>query len=186
MISDEVVTGFGRTGEWSGARLWGVQPDMMTHRKGGNVGLFPARRHADQPARSPKSSRADTSGTFGCNRARLHLLRPSRRVCGRDRRTWRNPPAEGRTRTPPRAGTELIEAGLHTSEGPGMTLVGDVRGRGLMAAIELVEDSATKKPARQEEDGKGRCRCRLCRGRRHDPRLRQQHHPVAAADPECR
>ena len=30
MISDEVVTGFGRTGAWSGARLWGVKPDMMT------------------------------------------------------------------------------------------------------------------------------------------------------------
>ena len=30
LISDEVITGFGRTGDWSGARHWGVQPDMMS------------------------------------------------------------------------------------------------------------------------------------------------------------
>ena len=28
LISDEVITGFGRTGDWSGARHWGVQPPI--------------------------------------------------------------------------------------------------------------------------------------------------------------
>ena len=41
MISDEVITGFGRTGDWSGARHWGVQPDMMTTAKGITSAYFP-------------------------------------------------------------------------------------------------------------------------------------------------
>ncbi|NHQ73271.1 aminotransferase class III-fold pyridoxal phosphate-dependent enzyme [Roseovarius gahaiensis] len=41
MISDEVITGFGRTGDWSGARHWGVKPDMMTCAKGITSGYFP-------------------------------------------------------------------------------------------------------------------------------------------------
>lgn len=41
LISDEVITGFGRTGSWSGARLWGVQPDIMTIAKAITNGYFP-------------------------------------------------------------------------------------------------------------------------------------------------
>lgn len=41
MISDEVITGFGRTGDWSGARHWGVKPDMMSMAKGITSGYFP-------------------------------------------------------------------------------------------------------------------------------------------------
>src|SRR6056297_2102211 len=41
MISDEVITGFGRTGDWSGARHWGVKPDMMSTAKGITSGYFP-------------------------------------------------------------------------------------------------------------------------------------------------
>ena len=41
MISDEVICGFGRTGDWSGARHWGVKPDMMTVAKGITSAYFP-------------------------------------------------------------------------------------------------------------------------------------------------
>ena len=41
LISDEVITGFGRTGDWSGARHWGVQPDMATTAKAITNGYFP-------------------------------------------------------------------------------------------------------------------------------------------------
>ena len=41
MISDEVICGFGRTGDWTGARHWGVQPDMMTLAKGITSAYFP-------------------------------------------------------------------------------------------------------------------------------------------------
>jgi len=41
LITDEVITGYGRTGAWSGARLWGVQPDMMATAKAITNGYFP-------------------------------------------------------------------------------------------------------------------------------------------------
>jgi taurine--2-oxoglutarate transaminase len=34
MISDEVMSGFGRTGEWFAVNHWGVVPDVMTMAKG--------------------------------------------------------------------------------------------------------------------------------------------------------
>jgi PLP-dependent transaminase len=42
MICDEVVTGFGRTGEWFGSNHWGgLEPDMMITAKGLTSGYFP-------------------------------------------------------------------------------------------------------------------------------------------------
>ncbi len=41
LISDEVVTGFGRIGSMCGARAWGVAPDMMAMAKGINSGYVP-------------------------------------------------------------------------------------------------------------------------------------------------
>jgi adenosylmethionine-8-amino-7-oxononanoate aminotransferase len=34
LIADEVVTGFGRTGQLFASRLWNVKPDMMIFAKG--------------------------------------------------------------------------------------------------------------------------------------------------------
>ena len=41
LITDEVITAYGRTGAWSGARLWGIQPDMMCTAKAITNGFFP-------------------------------------------------------------------------------------------------------------------------------------------------
>ena len=41
LILDEVITGFGRTGEWFGAQTFGVTPDMMTFAKGVTSGYLP-------------------------------------------------------------------------------------------------------------------------------------------------
>lgn len=41
LILDEVITGFGRTGEWFGARNWNLRPDMMTMAKGLTSGYLP-------------------------------------------------------------------------------------------------------------------------------------------------
>ncbi len=41
LIFDEVITGFGRTGEWFGAQTFGVTPDMITFAKGVTSGYLP-------------------------------------------------------------------------------------------------------------------------------------------------
>ena len=41
LIADEVITAYGRTGAWSGSRLWGVQSDMMCTAKAITNGYFP-------------------------------------------------------------------------------------------------------------------------------------------------
>ena len=34
LITDEVITAFGRTGRWFGLEHWGVQPDIISFAKG--------------------------------------------------------------------------------------------------------------------------------------------------------
>lgn len=40
-IADEVITGFGRTGEWFASQRWDLQPDMITFAKGVTSGYVP-------------------------------------------------------------------------------------------------------------------------------------------------
>ena len=66
MISDEVITGFGRTGDWSGARHWGVKPDMMSLAKGITSAYFPvgAALMSDQLAEVFENDRSADGGIF--------------------------------------------------------------------------------------------------------------------------
>ncbi|MEW5248180.1 aspartate aminotransferase family protein [Microbulbifer sp. 2201CG32-9] len=41
LVMDEVIFGFGRTGEWFGADYYGMQPDLMTFAKAVTNGYFP-------------------------------------------------------------------------------------------------------------------------------------------------
>ena len=41
MIADEVMTGFGRTGQWLAMNHWDVVPDIMTMAKGMTCGICP-------------------------------------------------------------------------------------------------------------------------------------------------
>lgn len=41
LIADEVITGFGRTGDWFALSRYGIEPDMVTFAKGITSGYFP-------------------------------------------------------------------------------------------------------------------------------------------------
>ena len=142
LIADEVVTGFGRTGFWSGSRLWGVKPDMMCIAKAVTSGYFPlGATMIGERVATVVESNADGFGAIGHGytysghpvgcAAGLAALAETRRL---------NVADNARAR-----GAELAAAldGLKARH----AVVGDVRAKGLMAALELVSDREKKTAA---------------------------------------
>jgi 4-aminobutyrate aminotransferase len=133
-ISDEVQTGWGRTGgKWFGIEHWGVQPDIITSAKGlGNgapVGVTVAR---PEVADAMKSA---TISTFGGNPVTATQAKAV--IDFIDENNLMINAAETGA---------YLNAKLHELKGK-FKLIGDVRGMGLMQAIELVEDRESKTPA---------------------------------------
>ena len=143
LISDEVICAFGRTGAWSGSRLWGVQPDMMCVAKAITNGYFPFGATLIN-GKIAEVFEADTSGMGAISHGYTYSGHPvgaaAAIVCLEETQK-----ANIKDNAAAR-GTQLF-AGLQVL----MTkhdLIGDIRGgHGLMAAIEVVSDRATKKPA---------------------------------------
>jgi adenosylmethionine-8-amino-7-oxononanoate aminotransferase len=141
LIADEVITAFGRTGAWSGSRLWGVQPDMACTAKAITNGYFPfgAVMIADAVA---EVFEGDTTGRAAIGHGYTYSGHPvgaaAALACLAETRRLRvNDNAAAR-------GAEL-HAGLLALQDR-HPAIGDVRGgHGLMHALELVSDRATKK-----------------------------------------
>jgi len=133
LISDEIVTGFGRIGAMCGARAWGVAPDIMALAKGINSGYVPLgatlvnERVASAWARPELPAPMMHGYTYTG-----HAL-----ACAAANACLEIVAAED---LPARA----LEVGGYLNEQLAQFMryphVGDVRGKGLMAAIELVTD----------------------------------------------
>lgn len=142
LIADEVITAFGRTGAWSGSRLWGVQPDMMATAKAVTNAFFPF----GATMLSPKvvdvfESNSDARGIIGHgytnsghpvgSAAAMACLAETKRL-----NVIENAAARGDQMF------EGVKALMAKHE-----LVGDVRGgKGLMTSLEIVSDRSAKTP----------------------------------------
>jgi 4-aminobutyrate aminotransferase len=133
-ISDEVQTAWGRTGRrWFGIEQWEVTPDIITSAKGlangAPVGLTATR---PEIAASFKGMQISTFGgnpvTSVAAKATIDLIEEDRLL--------ENSAAVG----------AYYREGLESLQDK-YDLVGDVRGMGLLLAIELVKDRSTKEPA---------------------------------------
>ncbi|MEM6307224.1 MAG: aminotransferase class III-fold pyridoxal phosphate-dependent enzyme [Pseudomonadota bacterium] len=141
-IADEVITGFGRTGDWSGSRHWGVQPDMMTCAKGITSAYFPVGavliggKMADVFETDQSGDGAIWTGyTYSAHPVGMAAVVAT---VAETQRLALNVNAAA-------MGTRLFD-GLQQL-GRDFDIVGDVRGgHGLMAALELVADPASKAP----------------------------------------
>lgn len=133
-ISDEVQTGCGRTGEWFGIQHYDVTPDVITMAKGlGNglpIGATTAR------AEIADSLRHLTLSTFGGNPVTATAAKAVLDFVE----------TEGLLANAKDLGIQLY--GCLKELQAEFPLIGDVRGIGLMQAIELVTDRSTKEPAR--------------------------------------
>ncbi|MGH2536656.1 MAG: aspartate aminotransferase family protein [Candidatus Promineifilaceae bacterium] len=140
LIADEVITGFGRTGKWFGLQHWGIEPDIMTFAKGVTSGYLPLGGIQVSEAIYEAINRASPaerwmhaftySGHAACCAVGLKNLEILERE-----------DAAGRAL---QLGQRLL-AGLE--ELYAFPCVGDVRGLGLMAAVELVADRVSMAPA---------------------------------------
>ena len=142
LIADEVITGFGRTGAWSGSRLWGVKPDMMCIAKAITSGYFPLGATMINE-RIADAFEADSSGTAAIGHGYTYSGHPvgaaaALAALAETRRLDVVTNAAAR-------GTQLFDGMI--SLAAHYPVVGDVRGgHGLMAAFELVCDREAKTP----------------------------------------
>ena len=140
LIADEVITGFGRTGKLFGQHQWDLRPDIMSFAKGitsgymqlGGIQISDAIRETIDNA-----SVADTwmhGFTYSGHAAACAVGLKNLEIIERD---------------------QLVENSAKMGErlltGLGKLLefacVGDVRGRGLIAGVEIVEDKASRTAA---------------------------------------
>jgi 4-aminobutyrate aminotransferase-like enzyme len=133
-IADEVQTGWGRTGKrWFGIEQWEVTPDIITGAKGLANGV-PVGLTTTRPEIAASFKGLQIS-TFGGNPVTAVAAKATIDLIEEDR-LMDNAATVGAYY---RAGLESLQE-KHD-------LVGDVRGMGLLLAIELVKDRNTKEPA---------------------------------------
>ena len=136
LVSDEVITGFGRTGKMFGLEHWGVKPDMMQFAKAITSGYFPlggigvsdeianTMNESGKPWMHAYTYSAHPTGcAIAC--AMLDLIEKE------------DFPAQAAQK-----GAQLL-TNLKDALGDHPN-VGEVRGLGMMCAVEFVKDRATK------------------------------------------
>ncbi|MCA9307777.1 MAG: aminotransferase class III-fold pyridoxal phosphate-dependent enzyme, partial [Phycisphaerales bacterium] len=137
-IADEVQTGFGRTG----TKFWGfenydVKPDIVTMAKGIGNGV-PLGNCITRPEIAKTMANRIHFNTYGGNPVSMAQGLATLEVID----------AEGIQQN-------ALEVGTHLKSRLGAlqekySLIGDVRGMGLMLGVELVRDRVTKEPANTE------------------------------------
>jgi 4-aminobutyrate aminotransferase-like enzyme len=137
-ISDEVQTGFGRTGgKWWGIEKWGVMPDMITMAKGMGNGM-PLGAVTTTKEIASCMEKVTHFSTFGGNpvcstqgAAVIDTIKKYDYVS--------NAAEVGKS----------LKAGLQKLAEE-HDIIGEVRGKGLMLGVELVKDRDSKEPASKE------------------------------------
>ena len=138
LVSDEVITGFGRTGKMFGMEHWGIEPDLIQFAKAITSGYF--------PLGGIGMSDAIADVMLNNGQAWMHAYTYSAHPVGcavalamLDIVESEDFPGQAAAK-----GARLLD-GLRQALGDHPN-VGDVRGLGLMCGIEYVQDRATKAP----------------------------------------
>ena len=142
LVADEVITGYGRTGSWSGSRHWGVKPDLSCTAKAITNGYFPFGAvmicdrvvdvfEEDESGAAFIGSGYTYSGHPVGAAAAIACLKETMRLKVNENAAAR--------------GNEMMSGLQNLAQKH--SLIGDVRGgQGLMNAVELVSDQKSKTP----------------------------------------
>ena len=150
LIADEVICGFGRTGKWFGSETYGIKPDLMTFAKAVTNGFQPLGgvMVSDKVADVLLSKEGEfTHGltysghpaAAAAGIATLKILKEGNVI------------ASAAETLAPHFQARLQALVDHK-------LVGQVRGRGMFAAVELVRDKASREKLAPESAGAVFCR----------------------------
>jgi taurine--2-oxoglutarate transaminase len=136
MIADEVMTGFGRTGEWFAMNHWDVVPDIMTLAKGMTCGYLPlgatvVRKHIGDKFKEQFFSHGATYAGHALGCATAIALIPIYQT-------------DNLIENSKNMGAYLLEKAQELKEKH--PCVGDVRGLGLFVGLELVKNQKSKEP----------------------------------------
>jgi taurine--2-oxoglutarate transaminase len=136
LIADEVMSGFGRTGEWFAVNHWNVVPDIMTMAKGLTSGYAPLGAVAMRPEIAHFFDERVYQGGLTYNSHPISLAAAIANIQAmQSDRIIENAHQMGKVMADMLA--ELVER--HPS-------VGEVRSIGLFGVIELVKNRRTKEP----------------------------------------
>jgi len=133
---DEVITGFGRTGEWFGSQTFGIAPDVMTMAKGISSGYQPISAIALGPRMGDALATANEElvhgFTWSGHPVACAVSLKNLEIIEREKLVDRVRDDIG-----PYFQAKIRELQSHP-------LVGEVRGKGLLGAIELVKDKSKR------------------------------------------
>ena len=134
LIADEVICGFGRTGNWFGSETFGIRPDVMTLAKGLSSGYAPIGGSvvSDEVARVLNSADFNHGYTYSGHPVACAVALENLRILDEEGIIERV-----RDETAP----YLREKWLQLADHP---LVGEARISGMMAAVELTPDKASR------------------------------------------
>ena len=144
LIVDEVICGFGRTGKRFGFQHYGVKPDIVTMAKGITSAYLPLSATAVKKEifeafkEEGEYNHFRHVNTYGGNPSSCAVALRNIEIFEKENLVERSA----------KLGAKLLEEMTDLKDHPN---VGDVRGKGLMMGIELVEDKDTKEPAAVEK-----------------------------------
>ncbi len=137
LIADEVITGFGRTGELFGLNRYGVQPDILSFAKAITSGYQPlgGNQITDEIYDTIQTAPDTDSWMHG------YTYSGHATACAVALRNLELIEGENLVEQGKQRGARLMKGLQSLKE---FAIVGDVRGLGLICAVELVSDKATK------------------------------------------
>ena len=136
-IADEVITGFGRTGEWFGLKHWGVKPDILSFAKAITSGYAPLGGiQISDAIRETVETAAESEAFMHGFTYSGHAMACAVGLKNLEIMESENYPERART-----LGRRLLDGLKTLKEFP---FVGDVRGKGLICGVEIVSSKETK------------------------------------------
>jgi putrescine aminotransferase len=147
MVSDEVITGFGRTGRWFGVDHEDVVPDLMSVAKGITSGYIPLSASIASRRLAGAFDEHTTQENVHPNTYAAHPV-----ACAAALANLQIMEKDHLVENAAAMGARLLD-GLTAAVGK-RTIVGEVRGRGLLVCAELVEPNDSRNPLPQSEVAK--------------------------------